>query len=92
MDSVQDLRRILLRIGRYRSLELSYTRMSIKPIKKIWEEFDSMQKARNLGSERHDGERLISDVSSVSSLSSFSSWLPKFYDEALLYLEQEWKW
>jgi hypothetical protein len=23
---------------------------------------------------------------------SFSSWLPNFYDETLLYLEQEWKW
>lgn len=22
----------------------------------------------------------------------FSSWLPSFYDELLLYLEQEWKW
>jgi conserved oligomeric Golgi complex subunit 7 len=28
---------------------------------------------------------------SISSL-SFSSWLPSFYDETLLYLEQEWKW
>ncbi|CAA6656135.1 unnamed protein product [Spirodela intermedia] len=92
VDSVQDLQRILLRIGRCRSLELSYTRMNMKPIKKIWEEFDSRQKANSLGNERHDGERLMSDVSSVSSLSNFSIWLPKFYDEVLFYLEQEWKW
>ncbi|GAB2273222.1 Regulator of nonsense transcripts 1-like protein [Dionaea muscipula] len=26
------------------------------------------------------------------SMVSFSSWLPNFYDELLLYLEQEWKW
>ncbi|WJX34593.1 hypothetical protein P8452_22693 [Trifolium repens] len=32
------------------------------------------------------------DFQSVSPTVSFSNWLPSFYDELLLYLEQEWKW
>nr|CAD1831134.1 unnamed protein product [Ananas comosus var. bracteatus] len=83
VDAVQDLRRILIRIGRFKSLELQYTKMHIKPLKKLWEDFDLRQRANKLEMEKH-GENTAS--------LSFSSWLPSFYDETLLYLEQEWKW
>ncbi|XP_072995100.1 conserved oligomeric Golgi complex subunit 7 [Typha latifolia] len=83
VDAVQDLRRILIRIGRFNSLELQYTKMHIKPLKKLWEDFDSRQRASKLEVEK-TGETMTSI--------SFSSWLPSFYDEILLYLEQEWKW
>ncbi|KAL6603673.1 hypothetical protein ACP70R_044034 [Stipagrostis hirtigluma subsp. patula] len=84
IDAVQDLRGILLRIGRFKSLEVHYTKIHVKPLKKLWDDFDLKQRASRVEMEKHGGE-------SMSSL-SFSSWLPNFYDETLLYLEQEWKW
>ncbi|KAJ4956701.1 hypothetical protein NE237_013484 [Protea cynaroides] len=94
VDAVQDIWKILIQIGRFKSLELHYTKVHLKPIKQLWEEFDSRQRANKPASEKHDGERLSTITSSSSSLPtlSFSSWLPSFYDEVLLYLEQEWKW
>lgn len=86
VDAVQDLRQILIRIGRFKSVEMLYTKIHLKPIRQLWEEYDSRQQANKLASEKHDVERL------PSSTDSFSSWLPNFYDEVLLYLEQEWKW
>ncbi|ONK80125.1 uncharacterized protein A4U43_C01F14140 [Asparagus officinalis] len=83
VEAVQDLRRILIRIGRFKSLELLYIKMHLKPLRKRWEDFDLRQRASKLETEKL-GER----PSSIS----FSSWLPSFYDEVLLYLEQEWKW
>ncbi|XP_062178459.1 conserved oligomeric Golgi complex subunit 7-like [Phragmites australis] len=84
VDAVQDLRGILIRIGRFKSLEVQYTKSHVKPLKKLWEDFDLKQRASRVDMEKYGGE-------SVNSL-SFSSWLPNFYDETLLYLEQEWKW
>ncbi|TVU08484.1 hypothetical protein EJB05_41889 [Eragrostis curvula] len=84
VDAVQDLRGILIRIGRFKSLEVQYTKIHVKPLKKLWEDFDLKQRASRVEMEKHGGE-IISSV-------SFSSWLPNFYDETLLYLEQEWKW
>lgn len=94
VDAVQDLRQILIRIGRFKSVELQYTKIHLKPIRKLWEEFDSRQRASKLASEKHDADRLSSAADSSSHVPylSFSSWLPNFYDEVLLYLEQEWKW
>ncbi|XP_058104503.1 conserved oligomeric Golgi complex subunit 7 [Magnolia sinica] len=86
IDAVQDLRKILIRIGRFKSVELHYTKIHLKPILQLWEGFDSRQQAK------HDGERLSSTTGSNVPSLSFSSWLPHFYDEVLLYLEQEWKW
>ncbi|XP_050225830.1 conserved oligomeric Golgi complex subunit 7 [Mercurialis annua] len=90
IDVAQDLRGILIRIGRFRSLEMHYTKVHLKPIKQLWEDFDSRQRANKLASEKHEVERLSthSDFPTVS----FLNWLPSFYDELLLYLEQEWKW
>ncbi|KAK3131052.1 hypothetical protein QOZ80_6BG0501400 [Eleusine coracana subsp. coracana] len=84
VDAVQDLRGILIRIGRFKSLEVQYTKIHVKPLKKLWEDFDLKQRASRMEMEKHGGD-------SINSL-SFSSWLPNFYDETLLYLEQEWKW
>lgn len=81
---MQDLRGILMRIGKFKSLEVQYTKIHVKPLKKLWEDFDLKQRATRVEIEKHGGE-------SISSL-LFSSWLPSFYDETLLYLEQEWKW
>lgn len=67
--------------------------MHMKPIKKLWEDYDSRLRASKLEMERY-GERIsnLTDSSIKASSISFSSWLPSFYDELLLYVEQEWKW
>ncbi|XVF11196.1 hypothetical protein REPUB_Repub08aG0005100 [Reevesia pubescens] len=94
VDVAQDLRGILIRIGRFKSLELHYTKVHLKPIKQLWDDFDSKQRASKLAGEKSEVERLSSSngLQSSSQTFSFSSWLPSFYDELLLYLEQEWKW
>ncbi|XP_066371821.1 conserved oligomeric Golgi complex subunit 7-like [Miscanthus floridulus] len=84
VDDVQDLRGILIRIDRFKSLEAHYTKIHVKPLKKLWEDFGLKQRSSRVDMEKLSGE-------SISGL-SFSSWLPNFYDETLLYLEQEWKW
>ncbi|KAL5701663.1 Golgi transport complex subunit 7 [Ranunculus cassubicifolius] len=91
VDAVQDFRKILNRIGRFKSLELHYTKIHLKPLKSLWDGFDSKLRTNMLTSEKH-GERVGSISSSSSASPPFSSWLPSFYDEILLYLEQEWKW
>ncbi|XP_074561054.1 conserved oligomeric Golgi complex subunit 7-like [Curcuma longa] len=83
VEDVQDLRRILVRIGRFKSLELQYIKIGIRPLRKLWEGFESRQQVNKLELEKHRDQ-----TNSIS----FSSWLPSFYDEVLLYLEQEWKW
>lgn len=94
VDVAQDLRGTLIRIGRFKSLEQQYTKVHLKPIKQLWEDFESRQRAMKLVSEKNELERISSSQDIQSSLPavSFSSWLPSFYDELLLYLEQEWKW
>ncbi|GMJ05953.1 Conserved Oligomeric Golgi Complex 7, EMBRYO YELLOW [Hibiscus trionum] len=94
VDVAQDLRGILIRIGRFKSLELNYTKVHLKPIKQLWDDFDSKKRVSKLANEKSEAERLASNNESQSSslAVSFSSWLPTFYDELLLYLEQEWKW
>lgn len=83
VEDVQDLRQILVRIGRFKSLELQYIKIGIRPLRKLWEGFESRQQVNKLELEKHRDQ-----TNSIS----FSSWLPSFYDEVLLYLEQEWKW
>ncbi|TYJ06155.1 hypothetical protein E1A91_A12G214000v1 [Gossypium mustelinum] len=93
VDVAQDLRGILIRIGRFKSLELHYTKVHLKPIKQLWDDFDSKKRVSKLANEKSEVERLSNNNEQSSSLAvSFSSWLPTFYDELLLYLEQEWKW
>ncbi|KAL1324668.1 hypothetical protein HN51_034826 [Arachis hypogaea] len=94
VDAAQDLREILIRIGRFKSLESQYTKVHLKPIKKLWEDFDSKDRANKSANEKNEMERISSsgDFQSALPTISFSSWLPNFYDELLLYLEQEWKW
>ncbi|MBA0656867.1 hypothetical protein Goklo_009192 [Gossypium klotzschianum] len=93
VDVAQDLRGILIRIGRFKSLEMQYTKVHLKPIKQLWDDFDSKKRVSKLANEKSEVERLSSNNEQSSSLAvSFSSWLPTFYDELLLYLEQEWKW
>ena len=94
VDVAQDLRGILIRIGRFKSLELQYSKVRLKPIKQLWDDFDTKQRANKLASERSETQRLSSgdEFQLTSTQTSFASWLPSFYDELLLYLEQEWKW
>ena len=40
-DVAQGLRYILIRIGRYKYLEQQYTKTRLKPLRCLWEEFDS---------------------------------------------------
>lgn len=94
VEVAQDLRGILIRIGRFKSLELQYTKVHMKPIKKLWEDFDSKQRANKMVNDKNETERFSSSTNFQQSVRtvSLSSWLPSFYDELLLYLEQEWKW
>ncbi|KAK4796133.1 hypothetical protein SAY86_028459 [Trapa natans] len=93
VDVAQDLRGILIRIGRFTSLETYYTKVHLKPIKKLWEDFDTRQKASKLTTDKGEIERTSSNPEfQLTSTVSFFNWLPGFYDELLLYLEQEWKW
>jgi hypothetical protein len=73
---------------------LQYSKVRLKPIKQLWEDFDTKQRANKLANERSESQRLSSgdEFQSTSSQTSFASWLTSFYDELLLYLEQEWKW
>lgn len=75
----QNYRGILIRIGRFKSLEIYYAKVHLKPLKQLWEDFDSRQQTNAIASEKNESLSLL-------------SWLPSFYDELLLYLEQEWKW
>ena len=78
VDVAQDLRGILIRIGRFKSLELHYSKVHLKSIKQLWEDFDSRQRTSKLSSERNEVERLSSsnEFQSSSPSISFSSWLP----------------
>ncbi|KAM7272918.1 hypothetical protein ACFE04_027582 [Oxalis oulophora] len=84
VDVAQDLRGILIRIGRFKSVEVNYSKVHLKHIKQLWEDFDLKQRGNKLANENEA-------QSNISTL-SFASWLPSFYDELLIYLEQEWKW
>ncbi|XP_042000505.1 conserved oligomeric Golgi complex subunit 7-like [Salvia splendens] len=88
----QEMRGILIRIGRFKSLENYYTKVHLRPIKKLWEDFDSKQQSSKLASEKNEVEQISRSVDSNGPTLSFARWLPGFYDELLLYLEQEWKW
>lgn len=88
------MRGILIRIGRFKSLENYYTKVHLRPIKKLWEDFELRQQSIKLANEKNEVEQLSRSVDSQSNMPtlSFARWLPNFYDELLLYLEQEWKW
>ncbi|KAL2936530.1 Conserved oligomeric Golgi complex subunit 7 [Bienertia sinuspersici] len=94
VEVAQEMRGILVQIGRFQSLEVYYTKFHLKSLKKIWDEFESRQRANRLGTEKNDMGRLanVNEFQSSHSALSFSTWLPSFYDDLLLYLEQEWKW
>lgn len=93
VNVAQEMRKILIRIGRFKSLESYYTKIHLKSIKKLWEDFELKQQYNKLTNERNEVDRtLSSDSQSNVQVLSFSRWLPSFYDELLLYLEQEWKW
>ncbi|CAN6460799.1 unnamed protein product [Victoria cruziana] len=88
VDDVQSFRDILIRIGRLKSVELLYTKIHIKPIRQLWDDFDSRQGSKGTNTiEKHASASVL-----VSNKLLFASWLPTFYDELLLYIEQEWKW
>ncbi|KAM0061777.1 putative oligomeric Golgi complex subunit 7 protein [Helianthus debilis subsp. tardiflorus] len=93
VNIAQDLREILIRIGRYKSLENHYTKVHLKFIRKLWEDYELKQRTKS-GSERNQVESISSshDYQPTLPTIAFPSWLPSFYDELLLYLEQEWKW
>lgn len=88
VEVAQDLRGILIRIGRFKSMELHYTKVHLKPIKQLWEDFDLKQPPSN----KLATDKTSNEIQSATSSILFSTWLPNFYDELLLYLEQEWKW
>ncbi|KAL8554270.1 hypothetical protein ACS0TY_002459 [Phlomoides rotata] len=94
VNVAQEMRGILIRIGRFKSLESYYTKVHLKHIKRLWDDFDLRQQASKLANERSEVEQVTRSFDSQPNLPiiSFSRWLPSFYDELLLYLEQEWKW
>ncbi|KAG9140466.1 hypothetical protein Leryth_016196 [Lithospermum erythrorhizon] len=91
--AAQDMRKILVRIGRFKSLEMHYTKVHLKPIRELWEDFETRQQSSKIGNEKDRVESLPIGHEFPPNLTTvpFSSWLPTFYDGLLLYLEQEWK-
>ncbi|XP_023753269.1 conserved oligomeric Golgi complex subunit 7 [Lactuca sativa] len=89
----QEMREILIRIGRYKSLESHYTKVHLKPIRQLWEDYEMKQQHTKTRTERNQVESISTshDYQSPPTV-SFPSWLPSFYDKLLLYLEEEWKW
>jgi len=99
VESTQGLRDILITIDRYSSLEQHYTRVRMRPLRRLWDEFESAKAGLSLAktstTENHPGtdRRPPSTAISVKGPAmSFVEWLPHFYDEILLVLEQELKW
>ncbi|BBN04234.1 conserved oligomeric Golgi complex subunit 7 [Marchantia polymorpha subsp. ruderalis] len=91
VDSTQGLRDILITIGRYSSLEQHYTRVRVRPLRRLWEEFESGKGGLPIGKSA-TGVKLQTLAGPNSVSVSFAEWLPKFYDEVLVQLEQELKW
>jgi hypothetical protein len=99
VESTQGLRDILITIDRYSSLEQHYTRVRMRPLRRLWDEFESAKAglplAKTSTTENQPGtdRRPPSTAISVKGPAmSFVEWLPHFYDEILLVLEQELKW
>lgn len=96
VEATQSLRDILVTIGHYESLEQQYTRARLKPLRRVWEEYDSGKGSLAVGKssidETQSERRAATFLTSNGSPASFADWLPRFYDEVLLSLEQEWKW
>ncbi|KAI5075080.1 hypothetical protein GOP47_0009156 [Adiantum capillus-veneris] len=98
LESTQNLHDILVMIGHYGALEKQYTRVRLKPLRRVWEECDSGKGGLTLNKlaaeEKPDDSKQASSltVADSNSRTSFVDWLPQFYDEVLLSLEQEWKW
>lgn len=97
VDSAQSLRHILVRIGRYRYLEQQYTKIRMKPLRRLWEDFDSGKGNMVIGKSGNEKQLGDSQPAPIGALNndthiSFTRWLPQFYDEVLLNLDQEWKW
>lgn len=97
MEATQSLHDILVTIGRYTSLENQYTRVRLKPLRRVWEEYDSGKGGLSLNKlsideKPYDRQPPTSTLPIGDSRTSFVDWLPQFYDEVLLSLEQEWKW
>ena len=87
------MRGVLIRIGRFKSLESQYSKVHLKPIKQLWEDIESRERANKSANEKNEMETMSTGGDFQSSPTiSFCNWLPSFYDELLLYLEQEWKW
>ncbi|KAG0584810.1 hypothetical protein KC19_3G236100 [Ceratodon purpureus] len=99
VDSTQGLRDILITVGRYKSLEQHYTRVRMRPLKRLWEDFEAAKVGIPLAKpaatdSTMGGDRRPATMSSSAngSTTSFAEWLPHYYDEVLLVLEQELKW
>eukprot|EP00250_Pteridium_aquilinum_P011176 c19884_g1_i1 orf=304-2817(-) len=98
VEATQSLHDILVTIGHYSSLENQYTRVRLKPLRRVWEEYDSGKGGLGLNKlsidEKPDDRQAstLTLTASSDSRTSFVDWLPQFYDEVLISLEQEWKW
>jgi hypothetical protein len=81
---LQDNRGILIHTERFNSWDVQDTKIHVKPLKELWEDFELKQRANRVEMMKRGGK-------SISSL-TFSSWLSSFYEETLLYLEQKLEW
>ncbi|KAE8720182.1 ribosomal RNA small subunit methyltransferase NEP1-like [Hibiscus syriacus] len=81
VDVAQDLRGILVRIGRFESLELHYTKVHLKPIKQLWDDFDSKRRVSKLANEKSEAERPA--INNASQSSSLATLVPKLLTETM---------
>jgi hypothetical protein len=87
------LRGVLIRIGRFKSLESQYSKVHLKPIKKLWEDLESRERANKSANEKSEMERMSTGGDFQSSPTiSFSNWLPSFYDGLISLQMRRMKW
>eukprot|EP00252_Welwitschia_mirabilis_P007981 TRINITY_DN19689_c0_g1_i1.p1 TRINITY_DN19689_c0_g1~~TRINITY_DN19689_c0_g1_i1.p1 ORF type:complete len:847 (-),score=167.14 TRINITY_DN19689_c0_g1_i1:101-2641(-) len=95
VEKAQELRNILIRIGRYKYLEQQYIKIRMKHLRQLWEEFDTGNQIIGKGNTDvrfSDRQSALLNTTGSGTYGLFASWLPHFYDGLLLELEQEWKW
>lgn len=64
----------------------------MRPLRRLWEEFEAGKGGLPVGKASAIDKQPVASIVPNDGSVSFLEWLPKFYDEVLVQLEQELKW
>ncbi|GJP54733.1 hypothetical protein CLOM_g13781 [Closterium sp. NIES-68] len=78
LDSCRSLTAILVAIGRHHTVEALFCIVRCRPLTRLWEQFEVTAVAQGAGP--------------LAAALQFPEWLPHWYDEMLLAVEQEARW